>query len=179
MSEVIEGVGEDRRPYRGPIDEAAEPVGSQRRGIFNIYKLGQGTHTRIGTAVALGVMVIWLAVFLHEKLSVVSTNPATARLWQVGAAIAVIAIFGAVGYWLLGLNRKVCDFLIATESEMKKVSWTSRKDIVGSTKVVVFVVIVLSILLFVVDIGFMIFFTKIGVLKGAEFLDSLWKFFRG
>ncbi len=179
MSEVIEGVGEERRPYRGLTEETAEAVGTQRRGIFNIYKLGQGTHTRIGTAVALGLMVVWFAVFLHEKLSVVSTNPATARLWQVGAAIAVIAIFGATGYWLLALNRKVCDFLIATESEMKKVSWTSRKDIVGSTKVVVFVVVVLSILLFIVDIGFMVFFTEIGVLKGAEFLDSLRKFFGG
>lgn len=179
MSEVIEGVGEERRPYRGQADAGtpAEAVASDRRGFFNIYKLGQGTHTRIGTAVGLGVMVVWFAVFLHDKLTMVSVNPATARLWQVGSAVGVIAIFGLLGYWLLALNRKVCDFLIATESEMKKVSWTTRKDIIGSTKVVVFVVVALSVLLFVVDIGFMVFFTRIGVLKGADFLESLWKFF--
>ena len=29
------------------------------------------------------------------------------------------------------------DFLIATDSEMKKVNWTSRKELIGSTKVVI------------------------------------------
>jgi preprotein translocase SecE subunit len=75
------------------------------------------------------------------------------------------------------LNRKVCDFLIHTESEMKKVSWTSRKDIIGSTKVVVFVMVALAILLFIVDVFFMFFFNAIGVLRGASFLDTLKEMF--
>src|SRR3712207_7866772 len=29
------------------------------------------------------------------------------------------------------------DFLIATDSEMKKVNWTSRRELIGSTKVVI------------------------------------------
>jgi preprotein translocase subunit SecE len=57
------------------------------------------------------------------------------------------------------------DFLIATESEMKKVTWSSRKEVWGATKVVIGMVIFLAVGLFCVDFAFTWFFWKIGVLK--------------
>ena len=78
------------------------------------------------------------------------------------------------GYWALALNHRICDFLIATEGEMKKVNWSTRKDIIGSTKVVVFVVIFMSVLLFVVDMFFMSFFSAIGILRtGSGMIEAL------
>jgi preprotein translocase SecE subunit len=164
----------DHRPAEAGQRQAG---GGTRRGFFDVYKPGQGFHTRVWSGVAAGALVLWFAFFLYEKLGAVATDARTARLWQVGTLVAVIVIFGLLGYWILALNRKVCDFLIATEGEMKKVNWSSRKDIIGSTKVVVLMVLFMGSLLFVVDLTFMTFFNSIGVLKGAGFLDSLREMF--
>ena len=182
MSDVtIRGQGDDR-PFRGrngagtPPEGPARPSGGAGGSFFDIYKSSQGYYTRIWTGVAYGVLVCWLAYFLYEKLELVASG-ATTRYVQVGVATAVIIGFGLLGYWLLARNRSVCDFLIATEGEMKKVNWTSRKEIIGSTKVVMFVLIAMAVILFVVDIFFMLFFNAIGILKGEGLLDALKGFF--
>ena len=146
--------------------------GSQRRGFFEIYKPGQGRNTRMWTAVGYGSLVSWFAYFLWKKFEIVDVGQYT-QVVQVGAAVLALTVLGLLGYWALGLNKRINDFLIATEGEMKKVNWTSRKEIIGSTKVVIVVVIGMSVLLFVVDVFFMGFFTAIGVLKGTGFLDVL------
>ena len=46
---------------------------------------------------------------------------------------------------------RFADFLIATESEMKKVSWSSRAELVGSTVVVIVTVLILAAYIFGVD----------------------------
>jgi preprotein translocase SecE subunit len=145
--------------------------GGRRRGFFDIYKPGQGYHTRIGTALGMGALVCWFAYFLYEKMSLVSDDPRTAKIWQVGVAVGVFVSFGLFGYWVLALNRKICDFLIATEGEMKKVNWTSRKEIIGSTKVVVIVMLFMATLLFFVDMFFMSAFSSLGLLKGGGPLE--------
>jgi preprotein translocase subunit SecE len=164
---------EERKSYTpAPVIDRAEGG-----GFFDIYKPGQGYYTRIWTGVSFGVMVCWLAFFLYEKLEVVGQG-STAKYIQVGAFVASFIGLGLLGYWALALNRRVCDFLIATEGEMKKVNWTSRKEIIGSTKVVIFVMVSLAVLLFVVDFFFMSFFNSIGILKGTSILDTIRKLFR-
>jgi preprotein translocase SecE subunit len=154
-------------------DKAAPAVAGARRGFFDIYKPGQGYHTRLGTALGMGALTCWFAYFLFEKLSVIDAGTAT-KLIRVGIPVAVLMIFGLLGYWALALNHRICDFLIATEGEMKKVNWSTRKDIIGSTKVVVLVVIFMSILLFIVDIFFMSFFSAIGILRtGGGMMEAL------
>jgi len=140
---------------------------SHRRGFFDIYKPGQGANVRTWSGVGYGSLVVWFAVFLYHKLSVADFGSWT-QIVQVGAAVVTIGIFGLLGYYFLGLNKKAGDFLIATEGEMKKVNWTTRKDIIGSTKVVIVVVICMSIMLFLVDIFFMWFFSAIGVLESGS-----------
>ena len=70
-------------------------------------------------------------------------------------------------YGLIYRRRGSSDFLIATEGEMKKVSWSSRKEIIGATKVVIAFTLILAFLLGAVDFLFMTFFRWIGVLKVA------------
>ncbi|MBI1827694.1 MAG: preprotein translocase subunit SecE [Planctomycetes bacterium] len=55
--------------------------------------------------------------------------------------------------------------MIATEGEMKKVNWSSRREVVGSTKVVILFSMAMALYLFVVDIVFQTLFQAIGVLK--------------
>jgi preprotein translocase SecE subunit len=45
----------------------------------------------------------------------------------------------------------VVDFLVATETEMKKVSWSSRAELVGSTAVVIVTVFVLALFIYFAD----------------------------
>lgn len=176
MSEGAAHLGSEGPAGRGgkASNAGRQPVGgSSRRSFFDVYKAGQGYHTRLGTAMAAGALVCWFAYFLFEKVGIAVSDPSTAKLWQVGVSVAVIVAFGLLGYWLLALNRKVSDFLIATEGEMKKVNWTSRKEIIGSTKVVVIMVFFMGSILFVVDMFFISLFTSIGVLKGQSFLDTI------
>ncbi|MCH7993750.1 MAG: preprotein translocase subunit SecE [Planctomycetes bacterium] len=56
--------------------------------------------------------------------------------------------------------------MIATEGEMKKVSWSSKEEVIGSTKVVIMFTFMLALFLFVVDMVFQQVFKWIGVLKG-------------
>ena len=143
-----------------------------RGGFFDIYKPTQGYHTRVGTAFGFGAMVCWGAYALYEKLELLES-----RTLQVFIPVGVILALGLVGYWVIALNRTVCDFFIATEGEMKKVNWTSRKEIIGSTKVVIFLVVALSAMLFLVDLFFMTVFGAAGVLKGATLVDVLRELF--
>ena len=61
------------------------------------------------------------------------------------------------------------DFLIATDSEMKKVNWTTQKELMGSTKIVIGFVFVMAILLFSYDLFFQFLFWLFGVLKTPPF----------
>ena len=162
----VSDAGPEDRDQSWSPERAPTAVEQPHRGFFDIYKPGQGHNTRVWSGVAMGALVCWFAYFVYQKLSVLETTAASTRIIRVAIPVGIIILFGLFGYWLLALNRKVCDFLIQTEGEMKKVNWTTRKDIIGSTKVVIFVVIAMGFLLFVVDLFFTQFFSTIGVLKG-------------
>jgi preprotein translocase subunit SecE len=69
----------------------------------------------------------------------------------------------------LAVNKpRMADFMIATEGEMKKVSWSSKREVIGSTKVVIFTTFALALILFAVDIIFKNFFQTINVLRIPE-----------
>ncbi len=64
-------------------------------------------------------------------------------------------LLAALGLWLAyrAVNfAPFADFLIATEAEMNKVSWTTRKRLVQDTIVVLVCVILLTLFLFAVDV---------------------------
>ncbi|MBS3820407.1 MAG: preprotein translocase subunit SecE [Planctomycetes bacterium] len=65
--------------------------------------------------------------------------------------------------WLVNRPR-TADFLIATEGEMKKVSWSSRKEVIGSTKVVIVTTFILAAILFIVDLVFATLFRAMNVM---------------
>lgn len=139
-------------PYYGP------PKARRAGGFFTIYKRNQGRNTRIGTAVGSGIIIGGLGWFLYDQLEVYSS-----LYLQTGVAAAAIALLGLLTYWLVAVKPRSVDFLIATDSELKKVNWSTRKEVLGSTKVVIATTLLLAVLLFVVDIVFLRFFQWIGV----------------
>jgi len=62
------------------------------------------------------------------------------------------------------VKPKSVDFLIATEGEMKKVNWSTRREVVGSTAAVIVTAIVIAVFCFGIDRAFFWFFAQIKVL---------------
>jgi preprotein translocase SecE subunit len=139
-----------------------------------IYKSGQGYWTRTVSAVAVGVIGLAGGVWLYQQM-------AGANIYARGITAGVfMAIVAAVIYYVYGVNRKAVDFFIATEGELKKVNWSTRREIVGSTWVVMIVAFTIALVLFVVDIIFKQFFSAIGVLQSdSEFLIWIKSLFGG
>ena len=146
--------------------------GAIKKPFFEVYKRTQGTYTRLGTAAGGGIMILAGADFLYRKLAFESDAGWTVYL-QTGIPLLALIMFGLLLWWLVGANRKTCDFMIATEGEMKKVSWSSRSELIGSTKVVILFTVTMASLLFMVDMIFMVFFNSVGVLRGASPWETL------
>ncbi len=129
--------------------------------MFEIYKRGQGKYTRSLTVAGVMLVVMLGAYVLSDSLRATSlfSNP----LLAFGIPTAIVAGFGVFIFWLVNRPQSA-DFLIATESEMKKVSWSSRKEIVGSTKVVIVTTFIMAAVLFAVDIFFTVVFKAMGVM---------------
>lgn len=86
-------------------------------------------------------------------------------LLQAGVAGLVLLLGAVLTYWLVGVKENTVEFLIATDGEMKKVNWSTRKDIIGSTQVVLLWTVLIAGGLYLVDIAFSQFFSLIGVLE--------------
>ena len=81
----------------------------------------------------------------------------------IAGALMIITAFGV--FWFVGFGRKPVDFLVATDGEMKKVHWTTAREIRGSTVVVIVAAFLIAGILFGVDIAFRWFFGFIDVLQ--------------
>lgn len=175
LPERLERGGGDDRP---PAPRAA--ASDSRGGFLSLYKSGQGYWTRLGTAAAAALLLALIANFLYDTLRngiqidrvrhAVTGEMVRAPFprWSIGITAAFV-VTCIILIWRT-LNRPtVVDFLIATESEMKKVNWTSRKELIGSTKVVIFFMALIAAILFLYDLIFGWFFFLIDVLKAPPF----------
>lgn len=132
---------------------------SLSEGIMSLsmYKPGQGYWTRVLTAA--GAMALaagcaqWIAShWFHENPKAVATT------WGLALAGTALAM------WIV-LNRpRVVDFMIATETEMKKVSWPTRKTLVVLTSVVIGALLGLAVLVSGIDAAFQLLFRLIHIL---------------
>jgi preprotein translocase SecE subunit len=169
-----ENTQEPKQPSRpGPISAPIE-----KPGYFTIYKKGQGYWTRMGTVAGAGLIGLLTGNFIYTelegRLSGQSVNQFLTHihLQQPRADYLIVAIF-ALLYSIIAfhyMNKPVSvDFLIATDSEMKKVNWTSRKELIGSTKVVIGFMFVMAIVLLLYDLFFQLVFYLLGVLRTPPF----------
>lgn len=127
--------------------------------IFNIYKRGQGKYTRLSSAFIAAVIVGLGCLRLFRKLEATSWGLSNkASLWIATMVPAgLFVILALLIFWLVN-KSSIANFMIAAEGEMKKVSWSSRQEIMVSTSIVIVVVIVMAALLGTTDFGFTMFF---------------------
>ncbi len=133
-----------------------------------IYKPGQGYWTRLMSAIALGLIVLMGAVWVWDLLATAKIGTLQSVYVQAGATVILLAVFGCLGYYLIARKAKVVDFMIATEGEMKKVNWSSRREVLGSTWVVIALTFIIAVLCKLYDTVFQLVFQWIGVLKDTS-----------
>jgi preprotein translocase SecE subunit len=150
------------------------------QGWFSLtaYKRTQGQRVRRGTI--LGVLVLaGCGIYTLLRHNALATGP---QNWQLSipftdgrylillpdVAITVPLLLAALAIWIAWrvVNFPTfADFLIATEAEVNKVSWTTRRRLIQDTIVVLATVILLTVFLFVVDQAWAFLLTKVGVIQ--------------
>jgi len=121
--------------------------------VFDVYKRGQGKYTRLFSAFGAALVVGLGCYNLYKKLDA----------WDFGlwtTTMVPAGLFVALGLLIFLLVNKstIADFMISAEGEMKKVSWSTRKEIAVSTFIVIVLVALLAVFLGVTDLGFQLFF---------------------
>lgn len=93
---------------------------------------------------------------LYERLEASNLNLWVAYMVPVGVFVAAVLVIA----WLLN-KASLADFLIAAEGELKKVNWSSRREIAVSTVVVIVVVVAMAVLLGTTDMVFQLLFSHL------------------
>jgi preprotein translocase SecE subunit len=128
-----------------------------------IRKFGQGYWTRVMSVVGFGLVAVLGAIWLWRMLDTVSVGFPSIYLAS-GVSMLFLALVGAALWWFVGWNARSVDFLVATEGEMKKVNWSTRHELVGSTVVVIAVVFTISLFCWLFDFIFSTLFVWMKVL---------------
>jgi preprotein translocase SecE subunit len=144
------------------LDAGKEPS----RG-FSVYKAGQGYYTRLGSVVGVSLISLLGLLWAWDYLKLVKISGVNPLYVAAGGAIAIGALVTLFTYYLVFVKPRTVDFLIATEGEMKKVNWSTRREIVGSTTAVIFTAFFLALFCWVLEIVFVWFFQLIRVLDVA------------
>ncbi len=119
------------------------------------------------SAIAAGLLIFMGASWLWKTMAGVRIGAIETVYVQAGAALIFIGVLAVVCYYLMCVHKRVVDFLIATEGEMKKVNWSTRREIMGSTWVVISLTFVIAGLIAILDMGYSMIFQALKVLDSA------------
>jgi preprotein translocase SecE subunit len=108
------------------------------------YKPNQGRRVRLTAAVTVAALAALTAMEVYVWL--------TGYGVELRLAVPLVALAAIVVGGLYALNLPVlAEFLIDAESELAKVSWPSRQQVLGSTGTVLVVVLILAMFLVGMD----------------------------
>jgi preprotein translocase SecE subunit len=133
--------------------------------MFAIYKAGQGYWVRLMSAYGLGAIVALGLVWLWKEMEGVTLFGFEPTYVRVVLMLAMAMVFAGVGWMIIGTRRRTVEFLIATEGEMRKVNWSSRREVELSTRAVIGLTILLALYCWAFDVGFASIFRWMTVLR--------------
>jgi preprotein translocase SecE subunit len=150
------------------------------------YKRTQGLRMRRYTII--GILIIGLSGVWSLMHGGLGSGDLTMRVPFVNQAITVLSdkqytlplLLAAATLWLGWRAVNVptfADFLIATEAEMNKVSWTPRRRLIQDTIVVLVTTLLLTVFLLVIDLfwGWLLSLNFVGILPSKDDLEKLRK----
>ena len=133
---------------------------------MQIYKAEEGFWTRVMSAIAYGLVVAMGSVWLFGALASGPRIEGIEQVWvQAAGSLLFLIPLSLLGARYLAFHQRFVDFLIATEVEMRKVNWSTRREIFGATRVVIGLTLLVAAITFVVDKGFQFLFQQVGVLE--------------
>jgi preprotein translocase SecE subunit len=136
-------------------------------GTIDYGKPGQGRWVRLSGYAGVGFFAVFAAVQAHRALlfALPSESRLLSQIWAgafigqpitlrpiVFVAIAACGLLMLVYHFFMNREKWV-EFLVETQSELRKVSWPPTKEWVGSSFVVVIVMVFVSFFVFFVDGG--------------------------
>jgi preprotein translocase subunit SecE len=123
------------------------------------YKPTQGKRARLWSALALGTVVA-AGIYTFYNYALADTG----RLISYNTTLLIVLVAAWI-IWRVVEYPPFADFLIATEAEMNKVSWSSWNDLKRATAVVLATVLIISLFLLGVDVLWSKLLQIIGVLR--------------
>ncbi len=117
--------------------------------LFKMYKRGQGINTRLWSGLTCFTISAIGCFRLYQILLSRTNNIWLYTLVPSGVCAGIALLI----FWLVN-KPNLADFMIAAEGEIKKVSWSSRREIVASTTIVIGVVLSVGFMLVGVDFVF-------------------------
>ena len=102
------------------------------------------------SAISGGTIILMGVGWLAQQITTMGFNEKTIYVQGITAAV-VIAVLGWFLCYLVYMKPKTGDFLIATEGEMKKVNWSTKREIIGSTWVVIGLTMLIAVIIFILD----------------------------
>jgi preprotein translocase subunit SecE len=127
---------------------------------WNVYKKNQGRITRQVTFAAIAIVVAlggW-------RLSTYTLSQN--EFIHVGLPTVLVLAGWWIAFRLVNMPN-FADFLIAVEAEMNKVTWPSRTELIRSSLVVIFTILLLAGILYAYDLFWNAILMAIGVLQSA------------
>ena len=174
-------------------------VALESHGWFTTRQYKRSLGVRVRRLTILGILIVggsgayslWAEGLVPDRLTMsMPFDVPTLTLWngaKVSAKELVPALLLLVTAWVAFRAVNVPDFaefLIATEAEMNKVSWSTRKRLMQDTVVVLLTTLIMTLFLLVVDLfwGWLLSRQTVGVLpsrssspdKGAQVKEAKW-----
>lgn len=144
----------------------------------NSYKRNQGVRVRrfttLGVLVLMGsgIYTMWHHRIIGDdagKFSIPFTQTSVTLLPDPQVTLPILLCAFALWFAWRVVNFPVfADFLVATEAEINKVSWTPRARLIQDTIVVLATLFIITLFLFVVDIFWGYFLSRVNVLPTED-----------
>ena len=123
---------------------------------FGIYKPNQGRMVRQFTFFAIAILAAFGCITLANGPLVPYSQAV-----RLGAPLAIWLFFCWIAFRVVNIP-KFADFLVSVESELEKVTWPSRNEVVQATIVVLCTMFFLGLFLFLIDLLWTWLFSFIG-----------------
>lgn len=118
--------------------------------MLEIYKKGQGVTARWIAAASLGALAVFGCYELEEAVS--GRWPDVKFLGPLVAGVIFVIAALLIGY-IVNMPRFV-DYLIHSETELRKVSWPTKDELKRQTAVVIFTIVFFAVVLLIADFIF-------------------------